>query len=190
MGLFENLSLFENLMIRLGFVRVRRVLEGLRIIKNDAERIGAGYEIFGFKYTDVLEHAIVHGNFDPTRVSLDKAIIAYRKAAGAMLGVPPRQPEENPNHRKQEPPIPMPSPARADGKRIKHIEADRSELLTSIYCAYHGCDGLWHVFLNGEDIHRTKELFDRDIFVATLKAKILAPSQGERSAGEKPPIAG
>jgi hypothetical protein len=128
MGLFENMSLFENFMMRLGFVRVRRVLEGLRIVKNDAERIGAGYEIFGFKYTDVLEHAIVHGNFDPTRVSLDKAIIAYRKAADAMLGVPPLQPEENPNHRKQEPHIPMPSPARADGKRVKHIAGQRGQI--------------------------------------------------------------
>jgi hypothetical protein len=128
MGLFENISLFENIMIRLGFVRVRRVLEGLRIIKNDAERIGAGYEIFGFKYTDVLEHAIVHGNFEPTGMSLDKAIIAYRKAAGEMLGVPPRQPEEKPNHRKQEPHIPMPSPARADGRRIKHIVGQRGQI--------------------------------------------------------------
>jgi hypothetical protein len=179
MGLFENLSLFENLMIRLGFVRVRRVLEGLRIIKNDAERIAAGYEIFGFKYTDVLEHAIVHGNFDPTRVSLDKAIIAYRKSAEAMLGVPCRPIERGESFTITEGRVRGGHGIRTNMRPISpppsgsHIEADRSELLTSIYCAYHGCDGLWHVFLNGEDIHRTKELFDRDIFVATLKAKIL-----------------
>ena len=94
MGLFKNMNLFENLMMRIGCVRTRRVLEGMRTVKNDAERIAAGYVIFGFKYIDVLEHEIIYKNFDPRRASIDAAIIAFRTIADAGLEILERRNEK------------------------------------------------------------------------------------------------
>lgn len=78
------MSLFERFMLWAGFVRTRLVLKGVHVIDEHAVRCAVGYEIFGRKYQDILEHEIIHNNFDPTLVSVEEAASALRKTAEAF----------------------------------------------------------------------------------------------------------
>lgn len=75
------MSIFEKFMLWLGFVRTKRALKGVRVIHEPTVRCAVGYEIFGRKYLDLLEHEIMHNYLYPTMARLEDlgAAIAFHK---------------------------------------------------------------------------------------------------------------
>ena len=50
---------------------------------------------------------------------------------------------------------------------------------------YTGCDHLWHVTLNNEDVYSTKDEYKRDMFAAELKVRINLLEEDDGLAREK-----
>lgn len=82
------MSLFERFMLWAGFVRTRRVLDGLSGLKETSWRISVGQHIFGRQYLELVEQHVIRDPLDPSRVVFEDDALAFFRACEAMQKLP------------------------------------------------------------------------------------------------------